>query len=229
MPRLDNPIVLVTRPKHSSDRFVADLKSVAGRFRPIVSPAFENIGVVAETPDFKVAIFTSRTGVDFAPDGKNRIAYCVGDSTSDVARKAGYQAVSAQGNAADLVHLILDNKPTQPLLHIRGEISQGDVSATLRRAGLKCDEVVVYRKSATALTVQALTALTHDAEIILTVFSAETVSILADTGCDFSNVFVVAISPTVARATSVLSPAKTYVADAPNLGSIVAATARLIA
>lgn len=229
MPRFDNPIVLVTRPKDSSNRFVADLKSAAVRFRPIISPAFENVGVVAEIPDFEAAIFTSRAGVGFAPAGKNRIAYCVGDSTTDAARQAGYHALSAQGNAVDLVHLILDNKPTQSLLHIRGEVSRGDVSATLRQAGLTCSDVVVYRKAAAALTAQALAALNHECQAIITLFSAETVSILSNTKCDFSRATVVAISPAVAHATAVLNPAQTHVADAPNLASMVAATACLIA
>ena len=232
MPRFDTPTVLVTRPKDSSDQFVRALKAVVGQFDAVICPAFEFSRTEAQIPSFDVAIFTSRTGVLFAPRGDGRTAYCVGDATAMAATRSGYDAVSAKGAVDDLLRLILQRQPQGKLLHIRGEISVGDVTEALVKSGLDAAEVVAYRKVAADKTSirEALGGLGGLVQTsVLPLFSAETVSILATSGADFSTVRVVAISPVVAQAAQQLSPASITIAPALNQAEMVAAVARLIA
>lgn len=229
MPRLDNPVVLVTRPHDSAAQFVAALAQVAGPFRSVISPAFETVSVGAEIPAFDAAVFTSRAGVAFAPLGNNRPAFCVGQATAAAARDAGYSAISADGNADDLVDLILARAPKESLLHIRGEVSQGNVRERLRAGGLTCADVIAYRKSALAPTGAAVAALADAQQIIVPVFSAETGSILATWDIDFSRCHLVAISPAVAKSARGLGVQNISVVTEPNMAEMVAATSRLIA
>ena len=229
MPSYENPTVLATRPKDASLRFLTALEDVAGPFRGIVSPAFENVGIGADIPDFDVAIFTSRAGVAFARQGLGRVAFCVGQATAEAAQVRGYTAVSAEGAAADLVALILRERPSGSLLHIRGETSAGDVTTHLRAGGLACDEVIVYRKAPCSITQEIAAQIATPSKLIIPAFSAETVSILALWPVDFSTADVVAISDTVATAAALLTPENIHQSDASNMQSMVAATARLIA
>ena len=52
--------------------------------------------------------------------------FAVGARTAEIARGAGYEAQSADGDADDLVRMILGARPAGPLLHLRGESSRGD-------------------------------------------------------------------------------------------------------
>ena len=229
MPRLVVPTVFMTRPQKVSMSFVRDLRKVAGPFEPVICPAFEYVGTGADIPDFDIGVFTSKAGVQFAPDGAGRHAFCVGDATARAALHSGYVAVSADGGADNLVDLILSERPAGRLLHVRGETSVGDVSGRLKASGLRVEEVVVYRKQIGDLTVlgKALKAIKSD--FIIPLFSAETVSILVHSGSDFSSFHAVAISTAVAEAATKLSPASITVSAAPTQAEMVAAVSRLIA
>jgi uroporphyrinogen-III synthase len=229
MPRFDNPIVIVTRPKADAQRFIDVLRTISGPFSVIISPAFENETLSAEIPDFDTAIFTSRAGVAQAPRGDGRSAFCVGDATATAAKGAGYAAMSADGSADDLVRLILRQRPDVALLHIRGETSRGGIAKRLNDAGLKCQEVVAYRKAAKGPSQPICDALAVNQMVILPLFSAETVSILETWPLSFEGCTVIAISDVVAGACATLSPLNVVVSPAPNVQAMMQTTARLIA
>jgi uroporphyrinogen-III synthase len=229
MPRFDNPIVIVTRPKADAQRFIDVLRMISGPFSVIISPAFENETLSAEIPDFDTAIFTSRAGVAQAPRGDGRSAFCVGDATATAAKGAGYAAMSADGSADGLVRLILRQRPDVALLHIRGETSRGDIAKRLNDAGLRCKDVVAYRKAAKAPSQSIRDALAVNKKVILPLFSAETVSILKTWPLEFDGCTVVAISDVVAGASASLLPLNIAVSDAPSVQAMAHATARLIA
>ncbi len=229
MPRIDTPIVLVTRPAADAKRFVEGLRVIAGPFEAIISPAFEIEAIEVDIPSFDVAVFTSRMGVAHAPSGNGREAFCVGEATATAARRVGYIPISADGSADDLVALILNKKPTGSLLHIRGEISRGDVMSRLKGSGVNCLEAIVYRKVSKGPTVALKDALNERKKIIITLFSAETVSIMREWTLSFKDPQIVAISDEVARSVTFLKPSSIVVSDAPNMGGMVRAVARLIA
>ena len=229
MPRFINPTVLMTRPHESSERFVQALAGVAGPFEHVICPAFEYAGTDAFFPDFDIGIFSSRAGVQFAPSGAGRIAYCVGDATARAAKLAGYVAMSAQGAADDLVRMILADAPEGKLLHIRGETSVGDVRKTLVAHGLRGAEVVAYRKDVMDLSALEKVVKPMDKEIILPLFSAETVSIIRRGNIEFPALNVVALSPAVAAAADQLSTGSITTASAPTQEEMVRSVARMIA
>jgi uroporphyrinogen-III synthase len=229
MPRFDNPIVIMTRPKADAQRFIDVLRTISGPFSVIISPAFENETLSAEIPDFDTAIFTSRAGVAQAPRGDGRSAFCVGDATATAAKGAGYAAMSADGSADDLVTLILSQRPDVALLHMRGQISHGGIAKRLNDAGLKCHEVVAYRKAAKGPSQPICDALAVSQNIIFPLFSAETVSILKTWPLNFEGCTVVAISDVVADASATLLPLNVVVSPAPNVQAMAQTTARLIA
>lgn len=229
LPQSEIPTVLITRPADAAERFRAALKQSAGPFRSLILPAFEIVSSGASIPDFDVGIFTSRAGIVFAPKGRNRVAYCVGDATADAATRSGYRAHSAQGSASDLCQVILEQAPQDKLLHIRGEVSLGDVMATLSAGGLQCSEVVAYRKDPKRLDRNMLEPVAEAKKLIVPLFSAETVSIIGSWDVDFSPATAVSISAAVGHVAAALNPAEIVVADAPDLPSMVASTARLIA
>lgn len=224
-----NPIVLVTRPETSATAFVDVLRDHAGKFVPLIAPAFGFEDVPHSLPPFDMAIFTSKAGVSTAPDGEGRIAWCVGDMTAQAARDNGYTARSAQGDANALVEVILDRRPAGSLVHIRGETSHGNVSDRLNAAGLTCADVISYRKSRRDKPNDLTDILSAGRTIILPIFSAETVSIIQDWGLPLSGAHIVAISPKVGRMTEVMQPIAVTVVDTPDVASMTQAVVRLIA
>lgn len=226
---MNNPVVLVTRPRADAQRFVEALKQVAGPFEAVISPAFAYEQCKVEVPQFDSAVFTSKTGVTFAPVGNGRRAYCVGDATAKAAQGAGYEAVSAEGSAEDLIALILEQKPSGVLSHLRGETSRGDVSTRLTAAGFFCTDDVLYRKVWLPPMACVLDLDFAAGSVVIPLFSAETVSILAQWPLSFAGCKVVAISDVVAHAALELDPANITVSDAPNMGSMAKKTARMIA
>jgi len=187
MRRYENPVVLATRPKPDSERFLALLKEAAGPFQGIIAPAFDYQTKTTEIPPFEVAIFTSRIGVLHAPTGQGRVAYCVGGATAQAAQDAGYQSISANGDVNDLIALILDDRPMQTLLHVRGETSVGDVTTRLSSAGLTCQDIITYTKQKCALDPALRELITQGPICVLPLFSGETVSIFEEWDLPQSN------------------------------------------
>jgi len=225
----DNPIVLVTRPRQSSEAYIEELRKKAGPFEGLIRPAFEHEPINVQIPQFDEAIFTSKAGVAFAPDGKGRIAWCVGDATSQAAKALGFEARSASGNAADLAALILKQNPKGRLLHIRGEITYGNIRDTISQHGIRCEETIVYRKTICEISTSDLAGRIAGRNIILPLFSAETVSILSSWTPIIGTCHIVALSAAVASKASILKPLNLTTAEDPSLASMVYHTACLIA
>lgn len=227
--RFQNPTVLVTRPQDSSLRFIEALSVVKSKFEPIIAPAFEIVATSATVPEFETAVFTSQAGVLFAPPGRGRRAYCVGDTTAVVAQEKGFDAVSAKGSADDLTSLILTKLPKGKILHIRGEVSVGNVAGKLRGAGLDCEELIAYRKQPMPLDSLLKDRISSANALVIPLFSAETVSIISNWSLDLSRAYVVAISGVVSDAAQDLKPVEIVTSPTPDMEAMVATTSRLIA
>lgn len=225
-----NPIVLVTRPTAQSQAFMVRLTAEAGTFTPLVSPifAFESLQRV-EIPAGSGAIFTSVQGVRSSLPGMGRIAWCVGDATAAAAQEHGFRARSAGGSANDLVAYILSGSDGRPLVHVRGEVSQGDVAARLQASGQRCVAKIAYRKRPLPLSDDALRALNGERFVLLPLFSSETVGILAKAGPFLAPLVVIAISDAVSERAEILSPDNVVTSARPDLAGMVALVAGLIA
>ena len=229
MDPFDNPVVLITRPAAGSRRFLAAVQALKPDFRPIISPAFELEAVSAPEVDFEAAIFTSAAGVGHAPGGAGRTAWCVGDTTAKAAERAGYDAISASGSAEDLIAMILKERPQSQLVYFRGEVSKEDISAALNAAGLTCRDHIVYRKAPCGPMPEAIAALEGAGDIVVPLFSAETVTTLANWRLDFSRCHIVAMSAAVGDAAQVLRPRSIVIAAHPDQDTMAHTLVGLIA
>jgi uroporphyrinogen-III synthase len=229
VPRSENPTILITRPVVDAERFLTMLRADAGSFEAIMCPAFGFEEVSTKQEHFDAAIFTSKAGVSFAPEGAGRVAYCVGDATAQLAQDAGYVPQSANGSAEELVALILRRAPTISLQHVRGEISRGNVTERLVAHGINCTDVVAYRKVPYSPPESTTAAVAGASQLVLPLFSAETVSIIAKWTLPLEGCVVVAISDIVAKSSLVLKPAKVIVSERPDMRGMAAATVRLTA
>jgi len=224
------PILILTRPAAASARFLAQVR--AGSDRPvtaIVAPLIQ-IGftdaVLPQTPCAGL-IFTSENGACAARRlglDPGLPVFAVGDQTADAARRAGFQPVSADGDAGALVALILLRRPRGPLWHLRGEHARGDVAAQVAAGGVAATDLVVYRQAECPLTASAVAALGGAATVILPLFSPRTVSIMVQQGPFVAPLHVVAISPAVADAARALAPATLSLARTPTGGAMLSAT-----
>ncbi len=229
MPTFENPTILITRPAADAERFLQMLRVDSGPFEPIMCPAFSFEKIPAKQSDFDAAVFTSKAGVSFAPEGQGRVAYCVGDATAQLANDAGYAPLSANGSVEDLVEMILRKPPTVSLQYIRGENSTGDVTKRLISQGVRCTEVIAYRKVQQVPSESIKKDVSNASKLILTLFSAETVSIIANWALPLDGCTVVAISDAVAKSALTLMPKEVVVSERPDMRGMAAATARLTA
>lgn len=229
VPTFEDPTILITRPAADAERFLQMLRADSGPFDAIKCPAFSFEEIPTKQSDFDAAVFTSKAGVLFAPEGQGRVAYCVGDATAQLANVAGYAPLSANGSAEDLVELILRKSPTVSLQHIRGENSTGNVTERLIAQGIRCTEAIAYRKVPQTPSESIKKDLSSASKLILPLFSAETVSILASWALQLDGCTVVAISGAVAKSAETLLPKKVVVSERPDMRGMAAATARLIA
>ncbi|TAG12997.1 MAG: uroporphyrinogen-III synthase [Rhodobacterales bacterium] len=170
--------VLLTRPMAQSQAFASALQARFGdRLRPIVTPLMAPVFLTPTLPNrpFAAVSFTSATGVAAARSlDLPRRAWCVGAQTAARARAAGFEALSADGDAAALVAAILADPPPGRLLHLRGEEVRGDVADMLNSAGLETFSAIVYRQDPQPLTVAARAVLAASGPVIVPIFSPRT-------------------------------------------------------
>ncbi|MBS9717694.1 uroporphyrinogen-III synthase [Pseudohalocynthiibacter aestuariivivens] len=173
------PTLLLTRPQMQAERFASICQSEFGdTVKIIVSPVVQ---IKSETPDiqperFEGFIFTSENAVLAAKNLWPHLqgpAFCVGDRTAKVAGDAGYESISANGTAEDLIRMIRELKPAGPLLHLRGRQTRGDIAQTLTKAGLQTTEAILYRQVPAELTDEANECLLGESLVILPLFSPQ--------------------------------------------------------
>lgn len=226
-----HPTILLTRPAAQSTRFAKGLDADVV-ISPLIAPVFPTVDL--PTGDWAAVILTSETGAEAAGRMRDRLpdlAFCVGQRTAEVARKAGFATRSADGDAEALLALILSTG-IAPLLHLRGREARGDLAERLSAKGMRCDGVVVYAQEAQPLTAQAIDLLRGDKPVIVPLFSPRTAEILA-VECRriaaTAPLIVIAMSAAVAEAARPLG-APTIVAAHPDADSMGAALrAQLVA
>ena len=228
------PTLILTRPNTAAARFLAQVQTALDRpITAIISPLIR-IGYLRpylpKTPCSGL-IFTSENAATAAGRlGLNRAlpVFAVGGQTAGAAREAGFAAMSAQGDAASLVALILSLRPQGPLWHIRGEHARGDVAQRLTAGGIATIDLIAYRQEPLALTALARAALDGTGPVVLPLFSPRTVSILADQGPFAAPLQVVAISSAVATAAQALPGAQVHQSPRPDGEAMLTATIALL-
>lgn len=226
------PILLLCRPERQSLSFQAEVEArLGGSVECVISPAFSIEELVVEPPNHDgPLIFTSPNAVACAQNlnlSLPRLAYCVGDATTDAAREAGFDTRNAKGTNAELVQLILNDKPVQPLLHISGEQVTGDLVGDLNAAGLKAERLIVYRQVQQPPAAAFLQAVEGSGRAVLPVFSPRSTLILAELNIG-SGVQFVAMSENVASEVVGLGGSNIHVARSPDLSAMIDLTCELL-
>lgn len=219
-------ILVLTRPQADSERFLAAVEAEFGPVKAVISPVIEVVSLAAEMPTYDEVILTSANGVAEAARlgvKAGTPAWCVGQRTAKLAREAGLEPISADGNADDLVDLIL-SQSAGTLCHIRGVHTRGQVAARLIAQGRVCKEVIAYDQRDIPPTQAALDVLAGTDPIVLPLFSPR--SALLIPAVEQAPVHVIAMSQAVAAEVADLGADTVTVAESPNFEAMLAATCR---
>lgn len=220
------PPILLTRPAAQSQRFAAALEAQSGPLRMIISPLMAPVFLSPPLParSFDALILTSETAVEAARrisaagETLPKRAFCVGDQTALAARKAGFSAISAQGDANDLKELIAQACPIGALLHLRGTEVATDFAEVLTNRGTETFSAVAYSQKSQPLSDEARNALFSAGPVIIPLFSPRSARLLVQAmPVDATaELWIGAISPAVAAAATALSPFRVLVAKRPD-------------
>ncbi len=238
-PQSRPPTILLTRPAAQSARFAAALRLRFAGIRILCSAliAPRHLSPTLADRKWTALILTSETAVLAArriiADGATlpRLGFCVGTRTAEAARAAGFEPLSAQGDADALVDLILSHNPSGPLLHLQGRHSRGDIAKKLISAGIETYEAIAYAQESQSLTPEATAFLTSAAPVIAPLFSPRTAQILVAECARINRtapLTIVALSSAVAIAAAPLA-AQTTCAARPDAEAMVDAIATLLA
>jgi len=177
MPDNAKPLILLTRPQEAADRFTATLRHQLGAKAVISVQPLMRLDPILPLPDLVAGqgvIFTSEVAARLvrAPQSAPAMtAWCVGDRTAEAANASGFQSVSANGTAEDLIALLTRAAPTTQLVHLHGEHTRGAVAARLRAAGLSVMAQPIYRQTAADVPPGFAADLRHPAPILAPLFS----------------------------------------------------------
>jgi len=212
------PTLLLTRPEASAQAFAATLSPDAmAAVRLIFAPLMEIVGI-GKTPMLgpdDAVIFTSQNGVRFAPEGQGRLAFCVGQQTTQAAIARGWKATQAGNTAKELIVNLSATSPETKLLHLGGEHTIGDIARSLSANGIETQHIAIYKQKLLPLGPTATDALTGCC--IVPVFSPRSALQLAEKagGC-LGNAHLIALSKAVAAPLSGESVAGCIILPAPE-------------
>jgi uroporphyrinogen-III synthase len=222
--------ILLTRPADQGRRFADDLR---GRFgaaveiaaSPLLAPRF--LVPVLPAGRFDAVVFTSETAVRAAAALTDlpRRAFAVGDRTARAARTAGFDAISASGDASALLDLLLAQRPGR-MLHLHGQETRGDIVEILRKAGVQAEGAVVYLQDPQPLTALAQVWLNGDHPVIAPLFSPRTAALFSATRAT-APLWLVALSPAVDLAAT-LPAVRRVTAARPDAQAMLDAVAALL-
>ena len=228
--------VLITRPFAEGQVFSDSLSARFGdRVHPLISPL---MAVKYLTPDlpagpFSAVIFTSAAGVAGAlclrADLPQR-AFCVGAKTAERARAAGFNAVSADGDAMGLVAMVRAAMHGGRLLYLHGKDTRGEVAERLNSAGLETESRTVYQQVAQPLSTPALALLRAKGPVLVPLFSPRTAALfqMALPAEARATLHLVVISPAVAEVAARLPHAGLVLARHPDAGAMLDAVAQVL-
>lgn len=221
-----SPILLLTRPEPAASRFLAELHSAGLKdIHTCISPLFEIVptGPLPRIPETQTIVFTSANAVKMYLALGGRAAgraYTVGQTTDQAALKAGFQTLSANGNADDLVALITQQPPTGSLLHVHGRHTRGAVAQRIEAAGVPIDTAEIYEQSPISLTKQALACLAGSQPVIVPLFSPRTARLFAIANNPVAPLYIGCMSSAVAEEVNGLVVRKCLIARHPDQTSM---------
>jgi uroporphyrinogen-III synthase len=200
---------------------------------PIYSPL---IGIVPSVSaldfgDARGLIFTSANGVRIAArltDQRELPCFCVGEATSQAARKAGWQSECAGENSDALIRALHQMQPATPLLHIRGTHARGAVVARLTALGCATVDQVIYDQPLLPFNDKAQKAMANDTPVLVPLFSPRTARHFAENVTTKAPLLLAALSEAVAEPVKALNYNQLCVADQPDIKAMTRCIVALI-
>lgn len=216
-----------------SRRFAQELAGVTD-LPVVISPLMAPVFLAPPLPEgpFRAVILTSETGAQAAGTLRAALpglAYCVGTRTAEAARAAGFEAIVAGGDAAELVATLSGGDEAGPLLHLRGRDSRGEIAGTLTKRRIVTHEAVIYDQQEQPLSDEARGLLAGDAPLIVPLFSPRSAVLFAAQAQGAERLWLAALSPAVAAALGDLPRLGLEIAEKPEAGPMLLAVQRLIA
>ncbi len=220
--------LLLTRPRAQAERFAASCRNRIGADLPIVvSPIIEIIptGNLVDLAGVSGVVLTSENAVRVLAQSvtiKGVKAYCVGDRTAQVAEDMGMKAVSAKGNADDLVQMIRAFHPNGNLLHPHGVNTRGNIADQLNDIGITTHAICIYDQEKRALNDEARRLLADEGSVILPLFSPRSAALLgAEIPSAKAALYIVALSEAVAEDWKGQTPENFTVALRPKASHMI--------
>lgn len=231
------PTILLIRPYEQSIVFAAEFLAETGCDVAIIPSPVLTIEPVLPLPDPDGAfalVFTSANGVRvFAQGGKGRglRAYCVGASTANAARRAGFRAISAGGDVSELLEMLTANhmEGDAPYLYLHGEKLAADLAGLLRERDIPVRARMVYRQVEQPLSDKARQVLAAR-DVIVPLFSANSAAIFARQvrALPKKRVHFVCMSRAVADVLTGFDEKDIHFAAHPSRDGMIKAIARLV-
>ena len=229
--------VLITRPRDEAEALAKALTARFGaRVRPVVTPLIAPRFLTPLIPDLPYAavVFTSAQAVEGARLLQRKLpelAWCVGRKTAAVARAAGFDAHSADGDVHALTTAILERPPGGRVLYLRGVNTHGNLLEKLNSSGIAADESIVYAQEPQALSPEADSLLSSDVDLIVPLFSSSTATLLraAVPPVIVARLHLAAMSAAVAAAVADLPLSAKVIARHPDLDNMLDAVETLLA
>ncbi|WP_215943277.1 uroporphyrinogen-III synthase [Pacificibacter marinus] len=225
-------ITLISRPMEDAKALKRALLLMNPSIKIILAPALEIVPIAYDlkTDVFDAIILTSKHAVPAAAKITSMTPIlCVGDTTAQTARTFGLRAVSAAGNAKDLIELVQASGATK-VLYLRGAHVQADMEFELSLAGIETKSVVVYRQDSCEFSHEIQQSLLAATDLLVPVYSARSARIVSENLNGFAgDITLIAISETAANGWSGPVPHHTVYAKSPNFEAMVAAIASQLA
>lgn len=227
--------VIVTRAEPGASDTMARLEAMG--LDAIGSPMLALVRRDAPLPDLSAIhhlVFTSANGVRFLAEStgfRGAKAWCVGPSTAEAARQAGFRQVhEGAGDAQDLAGDMIAALPagSTGVLHVANEAAAGELVARLRAAGIPAEFLALYEtRPVEELTPAAEAALAGGPAFVL-IHSAKGAGAFSNAASRLDKAMIIAISDAAARPLQGRDIAALHIATAPNEDALLAALARAI-
>ena len=218
--------VILTRPIDQAEAFAAHLRK---RFLAEVHccPLIEIETQMTEWPEgIEGVIFTSANAVKTVEPMSGRMALCVGNSTAEVARDAGFDAVSADGSAKDVFDLLIGDEKLRAMswFYPHGAHVSGDLVGRLVATEVQVADVITYQQVVRNWTA-AERNLALNTDAVLPVFSPNGArKLISEIGANApKGVGFVAISPQVGEIIAAEFGSCVRVAERPTRDAMLAA------
>lgn len=223
--------MIMTRPDGTNERFLDLLSAKARAGLDVICNPLIKIQAVPGQPFLlpgEAAVFTSSNGVQFAPDGAGRRAFCVGQSTTVAAQVAGWNANCVGENADALVAALAKTPPDVECVHFSGVHVRGDIVLRLNQLGLSARRQVVYDQQLCPLAPRALDVLQSGARVIVPLFSPRTAAYFAAQCPKIHNLHVVCLSDAVSDALGDMVVVGRTISEAPEARSLAVALEKIV-